>query len=122
MAEDPGTIREAIEETRQELADTVEALGEKADVKGRAQSKLTEQADAARAKAGEVTDKVQGSLPDGAQEKLASVSSQAASGAGAVQDQVRRRPQVAVAAVVGVVVLLILRRRRRGGAGSAAAG
>lgn len=45
MAEDPSEIREAIDETRAELADTVEALGQKADVKGRAQDKATESKD-----------------------------------------------------------------------------
>lgn len=40
MVEDPGALREAIEETRAELGHTIEALGHKADVKSRASERL----------------------------------------------------------------------------------
>ena len=36
MGKGPGEIREEIEQTREEMGDTVEALGYKADVKTRA--------------------------------------------------------------------------------------
>lgn len=41
MGKDPGEIRQEIEQTRGEMGETVEALGEKADVKTRAKEKIT---------------------------------------------------------------------------------
>lgn len=49
MAESPDAIREAIAETRQDLADTIEALGHKADVKSRLADKVHEATDSAGA-------------------------------------------------------------------------
>jgi hypothetical protein len=40
MGEDPGRIRQDIEQTRTQMGDTVEALGYKADVPGRAKEKV----------------------------------------------------------------------------------
>lgn len=45
MGEDPQVIRDEIEETRGRLGNTVEALGEKADVKGRAVNRAREMRD-----------------------------------------------------------------------------
>ncbi len=42
MAQDPGEIREAIEHTRQEIGETVQAIAEKTDVKARASKKMAE--------------------------------------------------------------------------------
>jgi ElaB/YqjD/DUF883 family membrane-anchored ribosome-binding protein len=47
MGEDPGQIRQQIEETRAEMGDTVDALAYKADVKGRAKDSITEKKDKA---------------------------------------------------------------------------
>jgi hypothetical protein len=42
MGEDPGQIRQEIEETRAQMGDTVDALAYKADVKERAKDSITE--------------------------------------------------------------------------------
>jgi ElaB/YqjD/DUF883 family membrane-anchored ribosome-binding protein len=47
MGEDPGQIRQQIEETRAQMGDTVDALAHKADVKGRAKDAISEKKDKA---------------------------------------------------------------------------
>jgi ElaB/YqjD/DUF883 family membrane-anchored ribosome-binding protein len=59
MSDDPTTktadeIRDDIEQTRADLGDTVEALGAKSDVKGRAQAKVEDLKDTAHAKVEDV--------------------------------------------------------------------
>jgi len=63
MGEDPGAIREEIEETREELGDTVAALAHKTDVKARAKDKVEDVKESVRGKRDEVKDKVQSSTP-----------------------------------------------------------
>jgi ElaB/YqjD/DUF883 family membrane-anchored ribosome-binding protein len=46
MGEDPDRIRLEIEQTREEMGDTVDALSHKADVKGRAKDSLQEKKEA----------------------------------------------------------------------------
>ena len=58
MGQDPEAIRQQIEDTREEMSGTVEALGQKADVKGRAKGAIQERKDA-------LVSKVSGSTPDG---------------------------------------------------------
>ncbi len=53
MGQDPSQIKQDIEQTRGQMGDTVEALGYKADVPGRARDKVQS-----------VTSKVTGSTPD----------------------------------------------------------
>jgi gas vesicle protein len=57
MGEDPGTIRQDIEQTRAEMGDTVEALGYKTDVKTRAKNAISDKVGSAKAK-------VSGATPD----------------------------------------------------------
>jgi len=57
MGQDPEEIREQIEQTREEMSGTVEALGHKADVKGRAKTAISEKTDALKSK-------VTGATPD----------------------------------------------------------
>ena len=57
MGQDPEAIRTQIEQTRDEMSGTVEALGHKADVKGRAKSAISDRTDALKSK-------VTGSTPD----------------------------------------------------------
>ena len=57
MGQDPEAIREQIEQTREEMSGTVEALGHKADVKGRAKSAISDKTDALKSK-------VTGATPD----------------------------------------------------------
>jgi ElaB/YqjD/DUF883 family membrane-anchored ribosome-binding protein len=57
MGEDPGQIREDIERTREQMSDTVEAIGYKADVPSRTKEKVTAKKDA-------VVSKATGATPD----------------------------------------------------------
>ncbi len=86
MAEDPGAIREAIATTRAEMAETIEALGRKADVKARVNEKVTVTADHAKE-----------ALSDAAAKSTESPW-----------------PVVGAAAAVALLVALLLWRRRRG--------
>jgi hypothetical protein len=52
MGEDPGEIREEIEDTRARMGDTVEAIGYKTDVKSRAADKVSGTVDSVRSKIG----------------------------------------------------------------------
>ena len=62
MGQDPETIRREIEDQRDEMSDTVDALGYKADVKTRAKDGISARKDA-------LVSKVSGSTPDGADVK-----------------------------------------------------
>ncbi len=69
MGQDPEAIREQIEQTRDEMSGTVEALGHKADVKGRAKSAISEKTDALKSKVTGVGGSVSDATPDGQQVK-----------------------------------------------------
>jgi ElaB/YqjD/DUF883 family membrane-anchored ribosome-binding protein len=60
----PEEIRADIEQTREELGDTVEALAAKTDVKARAQDRVTEIKDAAQAKREQIAGKAREISPD----------------------------------------------------------
>jgi len=62
MGQDPHEIRQGIEETRVQMGETVEALGHKTDVKGRARDAVSDRVESVRTK-------VTGSTPDGEQVK-----------------------------------------------------
>jgi ElaB/YqjD/DUF883 family membrane-anchored ribosome-binding protein len=62
MGQDTGQIREEIEATRTRMADTVEALGYKADVPSRAKEAVSGRVES-------VKSKISGATPDGAQVK-----------------------------------------------------
>lgn len=91
-------LRHEAEATRQELAETVAALGEKADVKARVQQTAHEKTEALRERGDELVAK----LPDPVAEKVRPVV-----------DTATRRPLIPVAAVVALIVLLRLLLRRR---------
>ena len=57
MGQDPSEIREQIEHTRTEMGDTVEAIGHKADVKGRAKENIADKRD-------RLKERITGSTPD----------------------------------------------------------
>ncbi len=65
---EPGEIREDIEQTREELGDTVAAMAEKTDVKQQAQAKTEELKGQAGAKARELSGKAKEVAPDSATE------------------------------------------------------
>ena len=58
MGEDPGQIRQQIEETRAQMGDTVDALAYKADVKERAKDSITEKKDRAVESIAQTKDKL----------------------------------------------------------------
>jgi len=57
MGQDPEAIRRDIEETRNQMGDTVEAIGYKTDVRSRAKDSLQE-------RTGRLRDKISGATPD----------------------------------------------------------
>jgi ElaB/YqjD/DUF883 family membrane-anchored ribosome-binding protein len=62
MGQDPNEIRQGIETTRAEMGDTVEALGHKTDVTGRAKGAVADRVESVRSK-------VAGSTPDSGEVK-----------------------------------------------------
>ena len=64
----PDEIRADIEQTREEVGDTVEALAAKTDVKAQAHARVDEVKGNVRAKAEEVKAKAQSSTPESAQQ------------------------------------------------------
>ena len=62
MGKDPSEIREEIEQTRTEMGDTVEALGHKADVKGRAKDNIADKRD-------RLKERISGTTPDAGEVK-----------------------------------------------------
>ncbi len=67
MGEDPGRIRLEIEQTREDMGETVDALSYKADVKSRAKDNLREKREAVVG----VKDRIVGAAPDGDQVRRA---------------------------------------------------
>jgi gas vesicle protein len=65
MGKDPETIRREIEATREDMGETVDALGNKADVKGRAKGAVQDRKDAVMSKIGLAGDKVNETTPSG---------------------------------------------------------
>jgi hypothetical protein len=101
MAEEPSQIREEIERTRAEMAETVQALGEKADVKARLRQKVQEDGAQLQRRAAELSDLVREVTPDKAK--------------GTVTTAVRRTQQQPwVPAAIGAFVFGLLVGRRRG--------
>jgi ElaB/YqjD/DUF883 family membrane-anchored ribosome-binding protein len=100
---DPQQIETEIEQTREELGETVAALAEKANVKKQAKQKLDETKDKAR----EVGTQTAASARQGL-EDMPNWASDARSRATAA---VREHP-VAVAGVAGMLLLLLIRRSR----------
>jgi hypothetical protein len=111
MAEDPSSIREAINETRSDLAETIDALGQKADLKARGTDKLNEAKEQAKAQAREVGDRIQQALPAEARPGAARAIDHAKSTTSTVGSIPRERLLLVAAAVV--VMVVILRRAHR---------
>ena len=91
-------LRQDAELTRQELAETVGALGEKADVKARVQRAAHEKTEALREKGDELVDK----LPE-----------PVATRARPVVDGAARRPYIPLAGLVALLVVLRVWLKRR---------
>jgi ElaB/YqjD/DUF883 family membrane-anchored ribosome-binding protein len=69
MGQDPDAIRRDIEQTRDRMGDTVEALGYKADVPTRAKENIQGKVDSVKSKFGGATDTISERTPDGQQVK-----------------------------------------------------
>lgn len=93
--DDIAAVRAEVEQTREELGETVEALASKADVKSRAQEK----ADEVRARAGDTVERVRSKAEPAAVE---------------ARDRARELPPpvLAGAAALVLVALVVMRRRR----------
>lgn len=98
----PDEIRADIEETREELGDTVEALAAKTDVKAQARDKVDEIKGSVRAKADEAKAKAKSSTPESAQQ-----------GSEQVVAKVRENPAPLVLGAAVLVAFLIGRRTGR---------
>src|SRR3954471_1852330 len=64
MGQDPSEIRREIEETRERMGDTVDALAYKADVKSRAKDSVNEKVDSIKSKVTGAKDSVTGTVSD----------------------------------------------------------
>jgi ElaB/YqjD/DUF883 family membrane-anchored ribosome-binding protein len=69
MGEDPRAIRAEIEDTRERMGDTVDALAYKADVKSRAKESVSEKVDSIKSKVTGAKDSVAGATPSGGELK-----------------------------------------------------
>jgi gas vesicle protein len=64
MGQDPWQIRREIEQTRERMSETVEAIGYRTDVKTRTRDAIAERKDAVMNKASGVVNKVVGAMPE----------------------------------------------------------
>jgi ElaB/YqjD/DUF883 family membrane-anchored ribosome-binding protein len=69
MGQDPAAIRKEIEQTRQHMGDTVDALGYKADVPARAKDSVSEKVDTLKSKITGVGTQVSDATPDAGEVK-----------------------------------------------------
>ena len=65
MGQEPDRIRAEIEQTREDMSQTVDALGYKADVKSRAKENLQGKKQSAKESIVGVKDRIVGGTPDG---------------------------------------------------------
>jgi ElaB/YqjD/DUF883 family membrane-anchored ribosome-binding protein len=101
-ARDPEQIQSDIEQTREELGDTIEALAQKADVKAQARQRIEETKAAAAEKKDEFVSKAREVSPEAAVNVASEVSQTA-----------REKPlPVGVAFVAGFLLGRITKRRR----------
>ena len=69
MGQDPSQIRDEIDDTRARMGETVEALGDKADVKSRAKESVADKVDSVRSKVTGAGSRVSDAAPDSGQMK-----------------------------------------------------
>lgn len=94
-AKTPAEIRGEIDQTREELGDTAEALAEKTDVKAQAKAKVDEVKSQAKAKVEEIKAKAAEAAPESPQE-------------GVQQAQALAKQNPRPLAIAGAVVVLFL--------------
>jgi gas vesicle protein len=81
MGEDPDAIRNEIEDTRERMGDTIDALGYKADVKSRAKDNVTGKVESVKERLGMAGQRANDATPDAEQ-----VKQQARRAAGVAQE------------------------------------
>jgi hypothetical protein len=64
MGQEPGEIRQDIEDTRTQMGDTVQAIAEKADVPSRVKGRVAEKRDSVKERIGGATSTISGATPD----------------------------------------------------------
>lgn len=69
MGEEPGQIREEIEQTRSEMGDTVDALAHKADVKSRVKESISDKKDRLREQMSGASSRIGDATPEAGQMK-----------------------------------------------------
>jgi ElaB/YqjD/DUF883 family membrane-anchored ribosome-binding protein len=102
--DDQQELEKEIEQTREQLGETVEALAAKVDVKARAQEQL-----------GQLTARLKGKATEATRQlRLQDKANQAKQQAGQAGQQIRKRPvpAAATAGVIGVLVLFFTLIRR----------
>jgi gas vesicle protein len=104
----PEEIRREIEQTREEMGDTVEALAQKADVKGQAHDRVEDVKESVREKVDEVRERVSGAAgqaagaaPESAQEGAQQAAQYAQQGFQQATEATRRDPAKGLAAAFG---------------------
>ena len=116
---DPEALRRDIEQTREDLGDTVEALSEKADVKGQAQAKLEERKQALRQKQAQAKEQVSQKQAQAREqvsqlrERLSSATPEdvkSAATQGATMAQERPIPAIAGAFALGFAIAWMIKR------------
>ena len=109
MGEDPNTIRDEIEDTRERMGDTIDALGYKADVKARAKDNVTGKVDSVKESRGLAGTESATRRPDADQ-----VKGQAQAGRGVAQENPLGLAvgAVAVGFLAGLLVPTTARRGR----------
>jgi hypothetical protein len=99
MAEDPGQIRAAIEQTRADIGETVQAIGDKPDIKGQAaneaaarRAQLKKMPSQAQARLAELGRQVQRSLPEPARPVVTAAARRVEVGTSGAAAVWRRQP------------------------------
>ena len=114
MGEDPRDIQERIEDTREQMGETVEALAHKADVPGRIKGSVADKKDALAGKVSDAKDKITGSASN-AQDSTGAVAdhakTKARQGAGIAEENPLGLAVGALAA--GVIIGMVLPSTRR---------
>ena len=105
----PDEIRSDIEQTREELGDTVEALAAKTDVKARAQARIEEAKQQAIGRLDEVKQRVE-QARSGAEERTPPAARERAQQVGQAASEAAARNPVPAAAIGGFVGGLIVGR------------
>jgi len=104
-ASDPERIESEIEETREELGETVAALADKTDVKKQAKQKVEETKAAARDKASDTAESAKQTVED--------LPEQASAAANRAMAAVQANPAPAAAGALGLLLVVLLIRRAR---------